>query len=128
MTREKKEEERKFYESFLLDESGIELICKRSVAHHLKEAKKYCYIPVKNTDDLRNQIKEPDFLSIERASQWEKSSIPVLNFDGNIHNFDFCHADYNILNKWSHKRFYKCFQIIYSDDFSVIWFGEYSRE
>jgi len=124
MTREKKEEERKFYESFLLDESGLDFICRRSVASHLKEAKKYCYIPVKNIDDLRNKIKEPDFLSIERVSQWEKSSIPILNFDGNIHNFDFCHADYNIINKWGHKRFYKCFHVIYSDDFSVIWFGE----
>jgi len=124
MTRVKKEETKKFYESCLLGESGIKFVCKRSSASNLKEAKKYCYIPVKNFDDLLNQIKEPDFLSIKRVSEWENSSIPILNFDGNIHNFDFCRADYNIINKWGHKRFYKCFYIFYSDDFSVIWFGE----
>jgi len=127
MTRVKKEETKKFYESCLLGESGIEFVCKQpgeSLKHHLKEAKKYCYIPVKNIDDLRNQIKEKNFLSIERISQWEKSYVPVLNFDGNIYKFSFCCADYNIVNKWGHKGFYKCFQIIYSEDFNVLWFGE----
>ena len=115
------------YASFLLDERWIEITCNSedvSLKRLLKEAKKYCYIPVKDIDDLRNQIKEPNFLSIERVSQWKNSSIPVLNHNGNIHNFGYCHADYNIVNKWRHKRFYKCFQIIYSDDFTVGWYGD----
>jgi len=122
MTRKEKEEIKNFYVSFLICESGIEYICRhpvKSLKHHLKEAKKYLYIPAKNIDDLRSQIKEPDFLSIERASKWENSTIPVLNCDGNIHNFGYCRSDYNIINKWGHKCYYKCFNIIYSDDFIV---------
>jgi len=123
MTRLEKEETRQFYESFLLDESGIEFICKRSLKQSLKDAKKYCYIPVKNYDDLINQIKETNFLSIERASEWENTTIPILNYDGNTQNFGYYRGNYNIVNKWGHKRPYKCFKIIYSDDFIVRWFG-----
>jgi NAD-dependent SIR2 family protein deacetylase len=99
MTRKKKEETRKFYESFLLDENGIEFVYNHTFKESLKEAKKYCYIPVKNYDDLRHKIKELNFLSIERASQWEKSTIPILNNNGNIQNFSYCQANYNIVNK-----------------------------
>ena len=116
--------ERKFYEALLLGKFSIErYVCKLASDARLKEAQKYCYIPVKNVDDLRKQIQEPNFLSIERASRWKKSTIPVLNSDGNTRKFGYCHANYNIVNKWGHKRFYDCFQIIYSDDFIVRWFG-----
>jgi hypothetical protein len=115
---------RKFYEALLLDKSVIErYVCNRVNDTLLKEAQKYCYIPVKDVDDLRKKIQEPNFLSIERASRWKKSTIPVLNYDGNTYKYSYYRANYNIVNKWGHKDFYKCFQIIYSDDFIVRWFG-----
>jgi hypothetical protein len=121
-----KQEMKDFYESFLLGEGAIEYVINihdATLKSHLQDAKKFCYIPVENIDDLRNKLQDANFLSIERVSPWEIASIPVLNYDGDVHNFGYCRANYNIVNKWGHKRFYKCFQIIYSDDFFVRWFG-----
>jgi hypothetical protein len=126
MTKKEKEGQKEIYESMFLSESIIEYVKNLSnnmLKSGLKAAKKYCNIPVKNIEALRNQLQDHNFLSIERISLWEFSSIPVLNNDGNVYNFGYCHANYNIVNKWGHRRFYKCVQILYSDDFFVRWFG-----
>ena len=121
-----KDEKKTEYESFFLNEGAIDYILKmgkKSLETQLKEAKKYCFIPVENAEDLKNQLRDADFLGIERGSPWEFSSVPILNYNGEIHNFGCCRANFILVNKWGHKQSYRYFQIVYSDDFSVGWLG-----
>ena len=94
-----------------------------ALENKLKEAKKYCTIPVKDAEDMLNNLQDPDFLGLERISPWEFSSIPILNYNGKVHNFSYCRANFSCVNKWRYKQPYKYFMIIYSDDFYVTWVG-----
>ena len=71
---------------------------------------------------LQYQTQGNDFISFERISPWETSSIPVLNYDGDVHNFACCQANHNIVNKREHKKLYGYLKIIYKDGF-ITWFG-----
>jgi hypothetical protein len=121
-----KEEEREKYESYFLNDGAINFILKMGKdawKSQLKEAKKYCDIPAKDTKDLLNQLREPDFLSVERSSSWEFSSLQTLNYDGKVNNFGCCRANFDLVNKWGYKSPYRYFQLVYSDDFFVVWLG-----
>lgn len=122
----KKEDEKMEYESYFLNEGAINFILtmeKDDLEIQLIEAKKYCDIPVRDAGDLQNQLQDTKFLSIERASQWEFLTIPILNHNGDVHNFGYCRANFSLVNKWGYKKPYRYFQIIYSEDFFVIWLG-----
>jgi hypothetical protein len=119
-------EQKMEYEFYFLNEGAINFMLemnKNDLEIQLKEARKHCDIPAKDATDLQNQLRDPDFLSVKRISPWKFSSIPVLNYTGDVHNFGCCRADFNLVNKWGYKQPYRCFQIIYSDDFFVIWLG-----
>ena len=121
-----KKEKSKMYESFFLNEGAINYIKKMNrdeLENQLREAKKYCTIPVKDAEDLLNQIKDADFLGIERISPWKFTTIPVLNNTGEVRNLSCCRANFGHVNKWGQKSSYKYFQIIYSDDLYVTWLG-----
>jgi hypothetical protein len=120
-------DEKERYESYFLNEGAVNYILGMDRANleiQLEEAKKHCEIPARDADDLVNQIRAGDFLGVERESPWDFSSIPVLDYTGETHNFPRCQALFNLVNKWGYKRPYKYFQIVYSSDFLVVWFGD----
>jgi hypothetical protein len=119
-------EQRIRYESYFLNEGAINFMTKMNgddLEIQLKEAKRYCDIPAKDAGDLKNQLQDTGFLSVERISPWEFSSVPVLNHTGDIRNFGYCRANFSLVNTWGYKQPYRYFQMIYSDDFFVIWLG-----
>jgi hypothetical protein len=114
------------YEFYFLNEGAINFMLemdKKDLEIQLKEAKKHCDIPAKDAEDLKNQLQDTDFLSVERISPWEFSSIPILDYTGDIHKFGYCRANFSLVNKWGYKQPYRYFQVIYSDDFFVVWLG-----
>ena len=121
-----KKEKMMMYKSFFLNEGAINYIKRKNksdLESELNEAKIYCNIPAKDANDLLKQLHNNDFLGIERASTWKFTSIPVLNYTGEVCNFGCCQANFSIVNKWGYKQLYKCFQIIYSNDCFVTWMG-----
>ena len=112
------------YEAYFLNKGSINYILKRMNENYLKKqlkkSGKYCNIPVKDVGDLKSQLRDTDFLGIERVSPWEFLSFPVLDNSGVIRDFGYCQANFDIVNKWGHKQPYRSFQVIYSDDFSVL--------
>ena len=114
------------YKSLFLNEGAINYILKMNrdtLENRLKKAKNYCSIPAKDAEDLLNQLQDTDFLGIERISPWEFSTIPVLNYTGEVRNLSCCRANFDLFNKWGQKSPYKYIQIIYSDDYFITWFG-----
>jgi len=121
-----KKEKREMYQSFFLNEGAINYILKMNkgaLEDRLKVAKNYSSIPATDAEDLLSQLQDVDFLSIERISPWEFSTIPVLNYNGEVRNLSCSHANFGRVNKWGNKQPYKYFQIIYSDNYFVTWFG-----
>jgi hypothetical protein len=120
------EKQKIMYESYFLNKGVIQFILEMDKANleiQLEKAKKYCDISAKDADDLQNQLQNTNFLSVKRVSSWEFSSIPVLNYTGKVRNFDYCRANFSLVNSWGFKRPYRYFQIIYSSDFLVTWMG-----
>jgi hypothetical protein len=120
-------DEKEKYESYFLNEGDINFILemdRNNLETQLKEAKKHCKIPARNAGDLIDQLKDSDFLTVERESPWDFSSMPVLDYTGEIRDFSRRVALFNLVNKWGYKRPYKYFQIVCSSDFLVVWFGD----
>ena len=119
-------DEKREYESYFLNEGWINSMLQRdenNLEAFLGNAKDYCDIPAKDAAELKIILREPDFLGIERRSEWEFLQIPVLNQNGEVYNFGYCRADFGLINKWGYKQPYRYFQIIYSDDNIVRWMG-----
>jgi hypothetical protein len=53
----------------------------------------------KDAGDLQNQLQDTNFLSIERISPWEFSSVDTLDFTGEARTFGSCRANFGLVNK-----------------------------